>query len=91
MKQLFATLGLFLVMSCLTSTALQGQSLYITIESSWDSSTGAAYEYADTSIDYSTGYYYDVCSWPWATGQEDNDTWDTYQTALTPAVLPTRR
>ncbi|HEY6340900.1 MAG TPA: hypothetical protein VIY49_05370 [Bryobacteraceae bacterium] len=81
MKHICRSVVVCLAVSFLTSTVVHGQSLTITITTSFDSSNGQAYEYADTSTDYATGYYYYLCTYPDAFGEEDDGTWDFYETS----------
>jgi len=80
MKNIFCGLFGCMALALMISPA-RGQSLTITLETSFDSSTGQAYEYADTSSDYVTGYYYDLCTYPAAFGEEDDGTWDFYESS----------
>jgi hypothetical protein len=52
------------------------------LSSSFDQPSGSAYAYAQTTADYSTGYYYTVCTGIIAQGERDgytSDQWDEYE------------
>lgn len=56
------------------------------LSSSFNQSTGDAYAFAETTADYSTGYYYTVCTAIIATGQRDGynpNQWDSYISSST--------
>jgi hypothetical protein len=56
-----------------------GQSLAVSLTGTY--SGGTAYAYAETTSDYATGYYYDLCTYIAAQGEEDDGTWDFYETS----------
>jgi len=56
-----------------------GQSLAVSLTGTY--SGGTAYAYAETTSDYATGYYYDLCTYIAAEGEEDDGTWDFYETS----------
>lgn len=58
------------------------QQFGVYLSSSFDQPSGSAYAYAQTAADYSTGYYYTVCTAIIALGQRDGytvDQWDEYE------------
>jgi hypothetical protein len=56
-----------------------GQSLAVSLTGTY--SGGTAVAYAETTSDYATGYYYDLCTYISALGEEDDGTWDSYETS----------
>lgn len=81
MKSLFGVVLICLAGVAFSPSIADPQSLGLSLTSTFDPSTGSAYAYGETTSDYATGYYYDLCTYLDAQGEEDDGNWDYYETA----------
>ena len=62
MKSLFGVGLICLAGVAFSPSIADAQSLGLSLTSTFDPSTGSAYAYGETTSDYATGYYYDLCT-----------------------------
>jgi hypothetical protein len=79
MKNLNGLISGMVACTVLGAFSAHGQSLAVSLTGTY--SGGTAYAYAETTSDYATGYYYDLCTYIGAFGEEDDGTWDFYETS----------
>ena len=81
MKHLCGVVLIGLAGMALDPSIAGAQSLGVSLAATFDPSTGSAYAYSEATGSYETGYYYDLCIYLSAQGEEDSGSMDYYSTS----------
>lgn len=70
------------ILTLIVASPASAQQFTVYLSTSFDQPTGSAYAFAETTADYSTGYYYDVCVGAAASGYREGYTVGQYDDYL---------